>query len=132
MLLFSWWLTLAPYLTRCFYLYHKWCSERKKIKSSSVCEGVYLKIWGENFENSEIQLTLDNLNTHKIELHRNPCWIHSRNPVLHLSLLSKTYRNSHLITLIVLTIIIFYTNNNLVPLQILSCRDPTVAPPISP
>ena len=30
-------------------------------------------ILGEKLGNSEIQLTLDNLNTQKIELHTNPC-----------------------------------------------------------
>ena len=49
------------------------------------------------------------------------------------SLLSKTYQKSLLVTrtLIFLNKFMFYLNNRLVPLRILSYREPTVAAPIS-
>ena len=70
-------------------------------------------------------LTLDNLNTQKIELHTSPCWRHSRNHISHL--LSKTYKKSHpkTPTLIVLSKFVCYPNNRLVP------RESTVVAPIS-
>ena len=76
-------------------------------------------------------LTLDNLNTQKIELHTSPCWRHSRNHISHL--LSKTYKKSHpkTPTLIVLSKFVCYPNNRLVPLWILSYRESTVVAPIS-
>ena len=49
------------------------------------------------------------------------------------SLLSKTYQKSLLVTrtLIFLNKFMFYLNNRLVPLRILSYREPTLAAPIS-
>ena len=80
--------------------------KRKNVNSSTIFEEFYInlrrKIW--KF------LTLDNLNTQKIELHKNPCWRNSRNETISLT--------------------VIYPNNRLLPLQILSHWESTVVAPI--
>ena len=59
--------------------------------------------------------------------------MHSRNRTILLVSSEEDYKKSHSITqtLIVLNKFVFYSNNCLVPLQIWSYRESTVAAPIS-
>ena len=73
-------------------------------------------------------MTLDNLNTQKIELHTNSEDISE----IKLTSLLPFAQNSHLITWTLLVLnIFFYPNNRLAPYQILSYQELNVVAPIS-
>ena len=71
--------------TRYHYFYHNWRWERGKNQFFRFenFEGFYLNL-RRNSANLQTQLTLDNLDTQKIELQTNPSWWHSRNQTLSL------------------------------------------------
>ena len=103
-----------------------------KINSSTIFEGCYLNLRGKKFEIHKhswllIICIFNKLNSIQTLVKDIPEIILS-----HWSLLSKTYKKSHLITgpLIALNKFVFYPNNYLVPLRNLSYQESTVAAPI--